>query len=301
MNIFQIILPPLLGAIIALSTNWLAIKMLFRPHTEKRIFGIKVPFTPGLIPKERERLTKKLAEAISTRLLTPEVLADGLSNPDIWHLPDMTIGEAMEHWGIQDKTTITAPIAERAKEIADKLLPKAIEALRNFPYTQPELDVKLAELTRRVVDENISRFAGMFVTKDKVYTSIKKGLFEYLDDPDNYMIIRDKVYEIIDNAFIDGVRDDNTITEKLYSFHIRDGLTALLQKEKHAVNRVFSAIAGYLATHMPIQAMIEQKMNAFDIAEAEELIVSVVGRELKLIIWLGGLLGFIIGILAIFV
>ena len=49
----KLIIPIIVGAIIGYFTNWLAIKMLFRPHYEKKIFGIKIPFTPGLIPKEK--------------------------------------------------------------------------------------------------------------------------------------------------------------------------------------------------------------------------------------------------------
>lgn len=68
------------GAIIGYITNWLAIKMLFRPHTEKRIFGIKIPFTPGLIPKEQARLAKSTGEAIGNHLLTQDTMFEALRN-----------------------------------------------------------------------------------------------------------------------------------------------------------------------------------------------------------------------------
>jgi uncharacterized membrane protein YheB (UPF0754 family) len=74
------LITPLVGAVIGYITNWLAIKMLFLPKEEKRIFGIKVPLTPGLIPKERVRLTKKVAETVSSKLLTPEVLKSELDS-----------------------------------------------------------------------------------------------------------------------------------------------------------------------------------------------------------------------------
>lgn len=45
------LLGPLTGGIIGYFTNWLAIKMMFRPHKAKYIFGMKIPFTPGLMPK----------------------------------------------------------------------------------------------------------------------------------------------------------------------------------------------------------------------------------------------------------
>lgn len=72
--ILQLLIPPVLGAFIGYITNYLAIKMLFRPFEEKRILGIKVPFTPGLIPKRREEIAYSIAKTIETHLLTPEKL-----------------------------------------------------------------------------------------------------------------------------------------------------------------------------------------------------------------------------------
>jgi len=292
MNILNFLVPPILGGIIALSTNWLAIKMLFRPHTAKYIFGIRVPFTPGLIPKERARLTTKLAEAISTRLLTPEVLAAELSDPSVWPLPDMTVGEALTAWGISDPTAYIAPISNKLKTIADKLLPKILESMPDFVESRPELDAKLAELTYKVIDENIGTFTGIFVSKSKIYASIKNNLFAYICDQENYEMIRQKFHDGID-ALLSHPETLNAINEKLYTFHIRDGLTEFLQKK--AVPRILEVVASYIAKNMPIQTMIENKLAAFDVAEAEELILTVAGRELRLIIWLGGVLGFIIG------
>ncbi|WP_025640320.1 DUF445 family protein [Schnuerera ultunensis] len=76
----KFIIPILLGATIGYITNWIAIKMLFRPHYEKKIFNIHVPFTPGLIPKERERIAKSIGDAVGVYLLSPEVVVKSLSN-----------------------------------------------------------------------------------------------------------------------------------------------------------------------------------------------------------------------------
>lgn len=77
----KFLIASLVGAIIGYITNWLAIKMLFRPHEEKRIFGVKLPFTPGLIPKERSRIAKSVGETVGTHLLTKEDVINALSSP----------------------------------------------------------------------------------------------------------------------------------------------------------------------------------------------------------------------------
>jgi len=72
------IITPLLGAFIGYITNWLAIKMLFRPFKEKRIFGYKIPFTPGLIPREREKIAENISETIANHLLPEKKLLEML-------------------------------------------------------------------------------------------------------------------------------------------------------------------------------------------------------------------------------
>ncbi|TCP53774.1 uncharacterized membrane protein YheB (UPF0754 family) [Tumebacillus sp. BK434] len=71
------------GALIGLFTNWLAIVMLFRPWTERRLFGMRLPLTPGLIPRRQNELAEKLGEIVEQDLLTPEGLAKSLSRPDL--------------------------------------------------------------------------------------------------------------------------------------------------------------------------------------------------------------------------
>jgi uncharacterized membrane protein YheB (UPF0754 family) len=71
-NLWIVILPPVLGGVIGYFTNDIAIKMLFRPYEPKTIFGKRIPFTPGLIPSNQERLAQKISDVIMRSLLTPE-------------------------------------------------------------------------------------------------------------------------------------------------------------------------------------------------------------------------------------
>ncbi|NJK39586.1 MAG: DUF445 domain-containing protein [Oscillatoriales cyanobacterium RM2_1_1] len=69
-----LIAPPILGGIIGYFTNDLAIKMLFRPYRPVYLGGRQLPFTPGLIPRNQERLAKRVSDTIMGSLLTPEEL-----------------------------------------------------------------------------------------------------------------------------------------------------------------------------------------------------------------------------------
>ena len=80
------IIAPLVGSVIGYITNDLAIRMLFRPHTAKYVFGMHVPFTPGIIPKEKGRIAKAIGQVISENLMNQEVLGQYL-------LSDVMIGK----------------------------------------------------------------------------------------------------------------------------------------------------------------------------------------------------------------
>ena len=74
-------LPVILGAIIGYLTNSVAIRMLFRPIRAIRILGVRVPFTPGVIPRQREELARSIGRMVSRDLLTDDVFYKRFSDP----------------------------------------------------------------------------------------------------------------------------------------------------------------------------------------------------------------------------
>lgn len=73
-TLWLLLAPPVVGGIIGYFTNDIAIKMLFRPYRAIYLGGRKLPFTPGLIPSNQERLAQRIADTIMGSLLTPEEL-----------------------------------------------------------------------------------------------------------------------------------------------------------------------------------------------------------------------------------
>lgn len=96
------IIPPLMGAIIGYFTNWLAIKMLFRPLREIRIAGIKIPFTPGILPRERKRLAESLGDTVAQELLTPQVITERIHSPQIQETAAKAVSIAIRGFLDQD-------------------------------------------------------------------------------------------------------------------------------------------------------------------------------------------------------
>lgn len=124
---------PLVGAVIGYSTNWLAIKMLFKPHEAKYIGKFRIPFTPGLIPKERERIAGSLGTAVGEKLLTEEVISKELLDERIIsHIKsfvvsglldqDLSIRDIMEKILGDDYAMIVSKIAKDISSYASERL-----------------------------------------------------------------------------------------------------------------------------------------------------------------------------------
>jgi uncharacterized membrane protein YheB (UPF0754 family) len=102
------IMPPLIGAVIGYFTNWLAIKMLFRPYKTVRIAGIRLPFTPGILPREKDKLAVSLGETLAQELLTPEVITKRIQSPEIQTTTAKAIRTALEGFLAQDAERLFA-------------------------------------------------------------------------------------------------------------------------------------------------------------------------------------------------
>jgi uncharacterized membrane-anchored protein YjiN (DUF445 family) len=75
--------PPLIGAIIGYVTNALAIKMLFRPLNEVRVRGVRLPFTPGILPRRRHELAESIGSMVERELLTADIIRERLARDDV--------------------------------------------------------------------------------------------------------------------------------------------------------------------------------------------------------------------------
>ncbi|HLV08675.1 MAG TPA: DUF445 family protein [Halanaerobiales bacterium] len=62
--------------LIGYLTNVIAIKMIFRPYQKKKLLGYKLPFTPGLISREKERFAAALGNFIDRELLNEHRLSN---------------------------------------------------------------------------------------------------------------------------------------------------------------------------------------------------------------------------------
>jgi uncharacterized membrane protein YheB (UPF0754 family) len=91
---YRYILPPLVGAVIGWLTNYVAIKLLFRPHRPFDLFGLRIQ---GLIPKRRKEIARGMAKTIERELLSAKDLGTALDTIDWKEEVEKTVEEVVEH------------------------------------------------------------------------------------------------------------------------------------------------------------------------------------------------------------
>ena len=306
---------PVLGGVIGYITNDIAIRMLFRPHKAKYIFGIRIPFTPGIIPKEKGRIASAIGGAISENLMNKEVLEKNL-------LSDEMIGK-IQH-SIDDFFTKQKNNQETVREFLahyltdddiDRIVSGLKEGLTNQVSTKLS-ESNLGEQISDVVMEHVSsklKIDGLDIDIPQMLKSligssiwgqianlIEKPAKNYLAKNINQMLSANGP-EIVGNLVNKGVDDFSQLT-----------MQQLLQGKDLQIAQVTNTCIGMYRTiiseHLPrildainIPVIIESRINEMDMNETEKLIFQVMNKELKAIVWLGALLGLLMGSVNLFI
>lgn len=79
MNIYLLVSIPFLTGLIGWFTNWVAIRMLFRPRQPIKILGV---VWQGLIPRRQEDLSRQTAEIIESEILQQHAIRNAIQSID---------------------------------------------------------------------------------------------------------------------------------------------------------------------------------------------------------------------------
>ncbi|MFO7761285.1 MAG: DUF445 family protein [Thermodesulfobacteriota bacterium] len=113
----QYIAPPVLGAFIGYMTNYVAIRMLFRPLRPWRVFGLKIPLTPGVIPAKRRLLAINIGEMVGEHLLTSKDVGRALNSREFQRKLSRLIDSKLESLLKRDLGSINQLIPDDFKSI----------------------------------------------------------------------------------------------------------------------------------------------------------------------------------------
>lgn len=296
MPFLSFMIGPAVGAVIGGITNKVAIRMLFRPYTAKYIGRVHIPLTPGIIPKEKANIAKAIGSTISDNLLNSQVLSATLLSDDMC----AKLATAVD--------TLQARMLANQERLRDYLLHYLTPDELHRLVTQIQTDTTHAiyvKLDDKALGDKVASLAidqVMQHLSEGFLGSIKAGIFDLLRNSIQSRLA-DIINEMLHNNAQQMVADLlSTEVDRLLDtpicdlFRGREELFAQLSDILLKAYRILveNSLPRMLGT-LNIQRIVEDRINDMDMAETEQLVTTIMSKELKALVWFGVLLGFIMG------
>lgn len=366
--LFTILLMAVIGGFIGAMTNYIAIRMLFRPYKALYLFNKRVPFTPGLIPKRRDELAEHIGKVVVSHLLTEDAIRARLLEENLQKEITETVAK-MFHEKMQLETTPNELLHQLGYENAEgrsiswleTVLEKEINHFLTIKKTsqmnelipvmlEKELETKLPHVTERITSK-----LTLFIASEEGKLQIKMMLQKFFEEHGkmgsmarmfiNVESFSEKIQQ--EGAKLINQEDTKNLINQLLTTewknfeakelqeliptekqaHLAEQLTSeIIQAFPHdkifnqpiqvilrdyevmikskiipfAVERMLDFVATHSADiveRMDLAKLVETQIATFSLPEIEKLVVEISGRELKMITYLGGILGGFIGVI----
>lgn len=285
MSLSSILLPPLIGGVIGYITNDLAIKMLFRPYTAKYIGKHRLPFTPGIVPKRLQQLAVLLGREVEARFFNADDLeilfqSDSFSEAVAESLTDLLYSRKMSLcWELE--TLERDPEMGEAAAAARRRISRYIVSAIADMELEPVIRAAAEGLERVALPKAALQFAPAIASGVKRYfvkeadaaaEHIDSLLVDFADRP-----VKDIAAELL---------PDRELTKKLI---------------KRLYGQYMAQYVRAVVESIDVGGMITDKLRLMEPKAVEALVLSVVNREFRYVVWLGGALGMLIGAVNIFI
>ncbi|OPX04903.1 DUF445 domain-containing protein [Geobacillus sp. LEMMY01] len=354
------------GALIGGVTNFIAIVMLFRPYEPMYVFGKRLPFTPGLIPKRRRELAEQLGKTVVEHLVTPEGLRRKLMDPSFtagmaewgrewlrkWLARKETPAELLERLGVRSP-------AERLEAMAAEQAERAYERWSETWRLQPIRDVLPAEL-KQTMEARVESLAGYLADRTLDYFRSEEGKQQVSGMIERFFqergMVGNMLQMLLGNVnFVDKVQAElgkflrhagtraalarllwtewnkwldyplATVEEMIGRRRIDDAVRSavrrlvqsggwlhrpldeliapyeqqlfdrLIPQAAATASRLLSGKIEAIVAQLGLADIVRDQVESFSLRRLEEIILSIARRELKMITYLGALLGGLIG------
>lgn len=291
--ILQELSGPVIGAVIGYCTNYIAVKMLFYPRKEIKIWGHKLPFTPGAIPKGKPRLAKAIGSIVATTLLSEEDIKEKILSSDT---ENAVVGRMLNVLSTDIRSSMIPLFQSEEKyeivkdKVAEELTNQILEAL-----DQIDIGSTIAREGERVIKEKIKgTMLEMFLTEDLISSFIQPMGGEIM----NFINENGKSY--IEPEVLSRVNslEESTMLELLDKMDI--GEDSVRQMAVSIYHTVAETTVSNMLGQLNIAEMIADKINKMSVEDLEKMVLSVMKKELDTIVNLGALVGGLLGIINMF-
>lgn len=248
---------------------WLTLKMVFHPRRPVFLFGRKLPFTPGLVPKQRERFIEGFSTVIADRILNIEAITDEIMQLNIES--EITAIARSEYLHHSKSESTMHVIVEHIKE--------RLYHLRDSVETRWEI----ARSMRQIIEAEFERRLG-------VMRRVVTGYF--LDDELIYRIVGISI-----NQMAESIAESLYVRSTIEQTMSQIPETIFQQAGASGQSTAIQTFMKALKEKLDLRAMIIRRLNALSSEEIEALIMESASREIRAMIRLGTAVGLVVGIL----
>jgi uncharacterized membrane protein YheB (UPF0754 family) len=273
------------SALIGLLTNYIAVKMLFRPYRPKYIGKWRIPFTPGIVPRRQEALAKGLGRMVSESLVQTEDLKKALLSDEI----SKTVAQGILSFPsirMSGQSLFGEGYEQKRELVLDYLTDKILGGILAMDVGAV-ISAEAASSVKAFSTKN--PLLGMFVT-DHVIEQLAAPIGGRVNDflqGDGKQKLRDALETEL------AVYEDRPVSELVQDTEVFERIIIGLYQ------RLVDKYAVSIASQFHLAEIAEEKIKAMPPEALEELLLSIMRKELNAVVLLGGLIGLIMGIINI--
>lgn len=295
------IAPPVVGGVVGYFTNDLAIRMLFRPLKPVYLFGHKLPMTPGMIPKNKERLAAGIGDMVSGKLMSSDVLAETLLSPEML---DKVRGKVTDFVAKQrqNNTPISMALAQLIGADTVTSVVDTVKSSVDQRITEKMSDPSLSEF----VTQSIMKSINEQLSSNKFVEFLGGFAVKALDVEGK---VRNMVSNVLSGEAVELVK--NMVHSETDKF-LQKPVSSLFTQGDDKINKIADAVVELyrkvvtdklpeILKTIDIKQVVHNRIINMDVLEMERMILDICDKELRAVVWLGAVLGSIIGCINIFI
>jgi uncharacterized membrane protein YheB (UPF0754 family) len=236
-----------------MGTNWIALRMIFRPYYRKKILGLTLPFTPGVAVKNQSRFAKNMGDFVGNKLLNKDGLRLSLDKNKeklTSLLEDIFVKNDFEQ--------IEKFTGEHKMQLSEKIAWWLLDFARENRQLLEGYILKFAENYRKRTLEEVETEA------------FEQKIYKFLTDEKSFLKLENRLSAALNNF----LKEDFTLAEKVPD-SLKNQFVTLIAS--FALNKSDEYVKGLDGKNLieTLNPLIEQNFRTF----SEKNIIQLLGEE----------------------
>lgn len=294
MNIRWII-APILGCLIGYITNDIAIKMLFHPRKAIYIGRFHIPFTPGLIPQQKERIANAIGAMVSANLLDSDTLKGTLLSPKMLNDLKTKIQVSLEKLKYDERSLEQVLISAKFSQEKLNFYCEHIKQRGTDYVLQKLADGQIGDYVSQIILDEAKKAVGSGIAG----ILSAGGIMEKISATVNAKV-EENAPELVEKEIVK--LEDQVLNLRLCDIYEKnkEKIPQIAEETTEIYCQILEANLDRALAAIDISHVVVEKIRGFSSEQLEEMVFGVMKRELNAIVYLGALLGFFMGFINVF-